>query len=386
MTRVLLAGVSTRGFAESAARAGYEVVAVDGFGDLDLRACAAEVRVAHGDGRFSAREAARAARAIPCDAVAYTAPFENHPPAVRALAQARALWGNPPRVLARVRNPYEIARVLASNGHRTAAVRTRRPPAHGQRRWLLKPRASGGGSGITRWRPGQRVSADRYLQERIVGVPGSIVFASDGRRITPLGVSRLLVGDRAFGATGFRYCGNILWRQGASIWRPGGPELSLAVWMAEEVARRFGLVGVNGVDFVVHGRRPYLIEVNPRYTASMELIEQACGLSIFQVHVDACTGRLAPSYPEVLRVWEGDDAFGKAVVYAKRDVIVGETRAWLEDDGVRDIPISGQRIVRGAPVCTVFARGEDPELCYSALVRRAAAVYREIEGRQLRLA
>ena len=46
MPRVLIAGVSTRGFAESAARAGYEVVAVDGYGDLDLVARAAVVRVA----------------------------------------------------------------------------------------------------------------------------------------------------------------------------------------------------------------------------------------------------------------------------------------------------------------------------------------------------
>ena len=66
-TRVLIAGVSTRGFAESAARAGYEVVAVDGFGDLDLRACAAEVYVARAGGRFSARMAAAMAQDVACE-------------------------------------------------------------------------------------------------------------------------------------------------------------------------------------------------------------------------------------------------------------------------------------------------------------------------------
>jgi len=34
-TRVLIAGVSTRAMAESAARAGYDVTALDAFGDLD---------------------------------------------------------------------------------------------------------------------------------------------------------------------------------------------------------------------------------------------------------------------------------------------------------------------------------------------------------------
>jgi len=60
MPRVLIAGVSTRGFAESAARAGYDVVAVDGYGDLDLVARAAVVRVARVRGRFSTRAAVAA--------------------------------------------------------------------------------------------------------------------------------------------------------------------------------------------------------------------------------------------------------------------------------------------------------------------------------------
>ena len=64
MTRVLIAGVSTRGFAESAARAGYDVLAVDGFGDLDLRARAQSVSVARSAGRFSIRAAVAAARRL----------------------------------------------------------------------------------------------------------------------------------------------------------------------------------------------------------------------------------------------------------------------------------------------------------------------------------
>jgi uncharacterized protein len=388
MPRVLIAGVSTRGFAESAARAGYDVVAVDGFGDLDLAACAAEVRVARVQGRFSMRAAVAAAREIACDAVAYVAGFENHPRAVRALAAGRRLWGNPPAVLARVRDPLWLRRTvhpwkLLAPPCRATAPRqpgatwaTWATGAAGATRWLLKPRASGGGSRIVRWQPGMPVPRGSYLQQRIAGQPGSAVFAADGEDALVLGLSRMLVGKRAFGASGFRYCGNILWR-------PRGDDIMMASLVASAIP---GLVGVNGIDFVTRGGRPYPIEINPRYTASMELYERASGLSIFQVHVDACTGHLAPWYPELQRVWWGDDAVGKAIVYAKRDVVVGDTRAWLEDDSVRDIPTPGQRIARGEPVCTVFARGEDPETCHAALVRRAEQIYRAIEGRELRLA
>ena len=61
--RILLAGVSTRALAESAVRAGYRVVAVDAFGDADLRAVA-EVVAAQPERRAALRrECGRPGRA-----------------------------------------------------------------------------------------------------------------------------------------------------------------------------------------------------------------------------------------------------------------------------------------------------------------------------------
>jgi len=376
-TRVLVAGVSTRGFAESAARAGYDVLAVDGFGDLDLRACARAVLVARteepGGGRFSVPAALRAAGDVACEAVCYVASFENHPHAVAVLARRGTLWGNPPAVLRRVRDPVRLARALTAHGLPAPAVRLSAPRPLARSRWLVKPRASGGGSGITPW-CGRRVPARSYLQQWIAGVPGSVVFAADGRRAVPLGVSRLLAGDRAFGAGPFRYCGNIL----------GGADAGLAAIagrIAALVTREFRLVGVNGIDFVTRRGVPYPLEVNPRYTAALELVERAHNLGIFETHARACAGELPESPPR-----RRPGVIGKAIVYARRNVVIGDTSGWLEDESVRDIPSPGQRIRRGHPVCTVFAHAPDPAACHAALVRRAGAVYQEIEARERRIA
>jgi predicted ATP-grasp superfamily ATP-dependent carboligase len=43
-----------------------------------------------------------------------------------------------------------------------------------------------------------------YVQERIDGVPGSVVFVAALGRAVVLGVSRQLVGEAAFGAAGYR--------------------------------------------------------------------------------------------------------------------------------------------------------------------------------------
>ncbi len=383
MTRVLIAGVSTRGFAESAARAGYDVVAVDGFGDLDLRARAAAVALARQrTGRFGVAAAVRAAAGLSRDAVCYVASFENHPRAVAALTAERegALWGNPPAVLARVRDPVRVADALAARGFATLLVRRGAPRAGARGQWLLKPLASGGGSGIARWsgRAGRRVPREHYLQQRIAGLPGSIVFAADGRRAVPLGLSLALVGERAFGGAGFRYCGNILFA--------AEPRLrAVASRLAAAVSEEFGLVGVNGIDFVAAGGIPYAVEINPRYTASLELVERACGLSIFETHARACAGTL-PAF-DVAAACRTTGAVGKAIVYARRDVTAPpDTRAWLEDESVRDVPAPGERIARGRPICTIFARGADAAACRRALVARARAVYAAVAARRARIA
>jgi predicted ATP-grasp superfamily ATP-dependent carboligase len=381
VTRVLFAGVSTRAFAESAVRAGYEVVSVDGFGDLDLVACATEVHVVRVGGRFSARAAATAARDVSSESTVYTASFDNHPGAVRVLAANRVLWGNAPAVLARARDPRRLGRVVRDAGLPGPRVRLTRPPPDPRSGWLVKPLRSGGGEGVAIWRRGASVPRGSYLQERISGVAGSIVFAADGRRAVPLGLSRILAGETAFGADGFRYCGNILACAGDPQFPADERLLDRATLLAESVTRAFGLVGVNGVDFVARRGLPYAIEVNPRYTAAMELVERAYGISLFDVHVRACRQGL-PAFDLAAARRRASHAVGKAILYARRPTELGDTRPWLADADVRDISPPGTRFAPREPICTIFARGRDAAACFAGLARRAARLYHAVERRQ----
>src|SRR5262245_2004964 len=102
MSRVLIVGVSTRAPAESAVRAGFDVVTLDAYGDLDQPS---ECRMLPGDLPWRAAAASRYARDIPADAVAFGSNLDNDPQAVRALAAGRQLWGNPPAALGRARDP-----------------------------------------------------------------------------------------------------------------------------------------------------------------------------------------------------------------------------------------------------------------------------------------
>jgi uncharacterized protein len=130
------------------------------------------------------------------------------------------------------------------------------------------------------------------------------------------------------------------------------------------------LIGANGIDLVARGGVPYPVEVNPRWCASMELVERADGLSLFAAHAAACRSGELPGY-DLSRLRRSHQAVGKAIVFARQDILVGDTASWLADDSVRDIPRAGSRIPAGHPVCTVFASATTTSACRMALEEKA---------------
>jgi len=380
-TTVLAAGASTRAAAESAAKAGFDVVAIDAFGDLDQHPAVRSLVLPRDNGApFMAQAAAEAVRGIAADAAVYLSPFENHLRAIEALTSGpstsfragRELWGNPPDVLRRVRDPFLLAGTLGRRGFATPLTRVDVPPefaAH--KEWLVKPFRSGGGHGVKRWTPGASVPSGFYAQERIGGVPASIVFVAARGRAVPLGISRQLIGDAAFGASGYQYCGNVLASADDEVITERAVESLIA--LARDVTEQFGLVGLNGLDCIIRDEVPYAIEVNPRWCSSMELVERQYGVSMFGVHAAACADGVLPAF-ELARARQSRSVIGKAIVFASADLVAGDTRSWLGDETVRDIPKPGEQLTKGQPICTVFAEGPDSDACLSRLKGRARSL------------
>ena len=381
MSHVLIAGVSTRAVAESAARAGFEVTAIDAFGDLDQHPAVRSLWLPGIDGApFTAQAAVEAVRDIAADAAVYLSPFENHVRAIEALSSGpstslragRVLWGNPPDVLRRVRDPFLLAGVLRRRGFATPLTRVDVPPELAvAKEWLVKPFRSGGGHGVRPWTPDAPVSSGHYAQERIDGVPVSIVFVAAGGRAVPLGISRQLIGDAAFGASGYRYCGNVLTSADDDVLTERVVESLVA--MAHDVTVQFGLIGLNGIDCIIRDEVPYAIEVNPRWCSSMELVERQYGVSMFGAHAAACADGALPAF-ELLRVHQTRSVIGKAIVFASADLVAGDTRSWLGDESVRDVPKPGEPLTKGQPICTVFAEGPDSDACLERLRARAQSI------------
>jgi hypothetical protein len=373
---ILVAGVSVRAFVESAVGSGldHRVVAVDYFGDLDLQRLCETRSVKRDLGLpYDARHLLEASRGVAFDALAYTANLENYPAIVEALRRGRRVLGNPPETLASVRDPRRLFGFLKRSGIAAPRLILSGQVEEGPVTWWLrKPIRGGGGRGIALHPPGAPLEPGYVVQEYLDGLPCSAIFAADGERSRLLGISEQLVGEKAFGATGFRYCGNIL-----------GPVGHRARWhglirrvarIVDAIAREFRLVGVGGIDFILSGDLPLPIEVNPRYTASMELVERAHGVNIFRVHLDACEGRL-PAFD--LEAQPEHRVVGKAILYATRNLVFRDPQRWCAQ-GARDLPWDGERIGTGRPICTVFAQGRTRGECWDGLVNAADCVYRAL--------
>src|SRR5262249_35731030 len=135
--------------------------------------------------------------------------------------------------------------------------------------WLVKPLASAAGCGIAPLRPEVGPSArPSYFQERIDGRDASAVFVAPPGPVGLLGVTSQWIGRP--GAP-FGYRGSL-----------GPCRVSTQLRRRVEALGRvlaadFGLLGLFGIDLVIRDEIPWPVEVNPRYTASVEVIELALG-------------------------------------------------------------------------------------------------------------
>jgi uncharacterized protein len=333
--------------AQLAVADGYEVVALDRFGDVDLRA------IADCQTAASNETLVTLADRIEADAVVYGAGLENRPELVARLAQGRELLGTPAELLGAVRDPWAVAAAAAAAGAR--APETRAPGKVGAcgDGWLRKPRAGGGGRGVRGW-GGGRLRGGEILQRHVPGLSCSAVAIGDGHDALVLGITEQLHRRR------YEWAGNVS--------PPRLPAAELAELhgrlrtVCAEIASRFAVRGAFGVDAIWDGQEAWVLEVNPRPTAALELF----GPAAFAAHV--CGARdvsvLTSGMPAPIRC-----AKVKLVLFADRDLRAPDP-AWWPAGLVRDIPHRGERIRRGSPVCSLVSTTADP----TELAERGAAL------------
>ena len=192
-----------------------------------------------------------------------------------AIAAQRPLWGNDAATVRAVRDPLAVAAALAAAGlacaRRSGSTRPgSRATAPGSS--SRSPRRAGGGSTRCDGNRGDDPSRLRTIRS---GSPGRACRPSSSARPTE---ARCCRASPASGSAGRARRSPT---RGASA--PGRSRRRdgrrIAAHRARRSRRAFGLVGLFGVDLILRDGEPWPVEVNPRYTASVEVLELALGTS-----------------------------------------------------------------------------------------------------------
>jgi predicted ATP-grasp superfamily ATP-dependent carboligase len=315
----------------------------------------------------------------------YTGGLENWPALVGRMARRRPLWGNGEGELVHARHPGLVKAAFDRAGLPAPAVGFERGLLAPRGRWVVKPLRSAGGRGIhfLKDRPGpEGRGVPVYYQEYIEGEPCSLVYAGDGKRAWPLGLTRQLVGADWLHARPFQYCGSIGPLGPAALRSPTQEQLGQAV------VAGCGLRGLFGIDGVLRDGAFWPVEINPRYPASVEVLEHATGLQALAWHRRPFADEKGPLPPTPTAPLTG--CVGKAILFARADLTFPADGPWrdvlrspppvTELPPFADVPPAGAAAAAGHPVLTLFARGESVAACETELRRIAADLDRLFFG------
>jgi predicted ATP-grasp superfamily ATP-dependent carboligase len=344
---LLIVASSGRALAASAARRGLPVVVLDLYNDLDTRRVALASRAVAGrSGRFDSRLLLAAAVELcpsqNCAGLVYGSGLEGRVGLLKKLARDRTLFGNDPDTVAMIKDPARFFPLLARLGiaHPAVSLEPPRDPDG----WLVKRAGAAGGSHVRHATARHRAGARRYFQRFLPGRVLSVLFAADGKRARAIGFNQQWT-------AGVPWCAPYCYGGAVTCVDLPAAVLAAVAQILDRVVAATGLQGVNGLDFIVDGDTPAVLEINPRPTATMDLYDADLEAGVAGVHLQACRGEL----PAALRPGRPR---AHAIVYAPGMLRVparAEWPAWCTD-----LPEPGSVIPLGAPVCSVHADADTP--------------------------
>ena len=225
--------------------------------------------------------------------------------------------------------------------------------------FILKPLQGSGGYGINlldnvgnlEFNDGEFI-----LQEYVKGISLSSSVLASGSDAKCIINTRLLTEQDFNKNNSFKYIGNILPLTKESVMADVNDIEKIADEMnatSEMLARKFKLLGSNGVDYILNEKGLYVIEINARLQGTFECVEKSLGINMLEAHIRACKG-------EIMDIPEPK-------YYSYKKIIYSPTRMKYEKidlDNIYDLPHIGSITEKGEPLLTIIDKDKDFKKLY----------------------
>ncbi|MHB1085135.1 MAG: ATP-grasp domain-containing protein [Thiobacillus sp.] len=303
-----------------------------------------------------------------CLGLVYGSGFESQPDLIRNLSKERPLLGNAPEVLEIVSDPARFSDLLASLNIPHPVTQISRPPD--TTGWLSKQAGACGGAHVRSIPSSPEDDEGRYFQRQATGKEWSFLFLANGQAICPVGFNQALT-------TPQQASGN--WCYAGATRMDTGPDgiAGEVERAAQALTKKLGLVGLNGMDFIVTRSEWVLLELNPRPPATLELWDVYPLPALFNLHLQACNGQLPAQLPQP------SGSMAVAVVYADLPSYTHVDFIW--PSWCADLPWGGSVIEAGDPLCTVRAEGLDASSARQRVLDRRQDIQNQLTRFHTRL-
>ena len=205
----------------------------------------------------------------------------------------------------------------------------------------------------------QNISLENYiLQEHIEGtnVSSSVLSSQNDRKNL---INSRLITEHDLGNESYEYSGNILPLDENSfrMFNDNQTEINADELnddmenTSEDLIKQFKLIGSNGVDYILDKDGELkVIEINPRFQGTYELVENSLGINLLDAHIKACEG-------EIIDIPNPKQYSIKKIIYARKQANIGN----LNIANVYDIPYEGVKIEKDQPLVTLISSNKNLE-------------------------
>jgi methenyltetrahydromethanopterin cyclohydrolase len=227
------------------------------------------------------------------------------------------------------------------------------------RDYLIKPFNSLGGMNINKINTTETYDLNAsayYYQQYIDGQSLSVLFVANGKQAVIIGFNQQWTRPDSFVFAG------IINHPTVSITY----QQKLHHWI-NQLTNYYGLVGLGSLDFMIDEHQCYVLEINPRPSASMLLYQH----DLLAIHGLACQGQLNTAMifqPEMYSAYQ--------IIYAVSKIKIPDNMQWPVY--CCSLPPAKTIINPQQPICSMIVSGTDPNYLLEDLQRKQTLLFTQL--------
>ena len=280
--------------------------------------------------------------------VVYGSGFENYLSTLKYLQQNFIVLGNSFKVFSSIQQKTHFFLQLAQQ-HIVYPETSFQPPDEAEG-WLIKPLKGEGGIGIQRYSVKQETESI-YWQKFCAGTAQSVLFLANASEYKIIGFHK-------------QYTAQIYPHDFVFSGLINQPDMDESIVQTlhailSKLVPLFSLKGVNSLDFILNNQQCYMLEINARPSASVNLY----GSGLFLAHINSCLESELLSNLNALASYRA-----YKIIFAETEISIPERMVWPA--WVVDIPSNASIINTGMPICSIIAGGKNEQQVDDLLLLR----------------